>query len=607
LAFLGENATVNVSTGYVSANINIPQNDNNVTGMLGSGLLGGTDSTDVGGWGFYTPEEVFWVEGRQSVERFTNSLSATWQPTTWLEGRATLGVDFVGLSDVEFQATGTGPDFGTGRDGNRTSDKLNSYQYTADVGATAQFRLTDRLSSRTSVGFQYFRNNREQVETTGQVLPPGAGSNKSASDQFIDEDFIESRTVGTFVEQQFGLDDRLFVTGAIRGDDNSAFGQDFDYTVYPKFGVSYMLIEDGLGLLDNLRLRAAWGASGQQPGPNDAIKFFSGIAVADKGGEVSGVTISGSGNNELKPERSREIEAGFEAGLLQGRIGLDFTYYRRSTTDALVQRRLAPSLGLTQSRFENIGETLNWGFEGGLNATVIETPSFSWDFGLAGSTNTNKVIELGEGVEPIVFNEQAHVEGYPLGAYWQESYEYDDANGDGIITPDELTFSDTTEFQGYARPRYELALHNSIGIGRRVRISALFDYRGGHLMSNFTEAFRCRFNICQGLNDPAASLDEQARAQTQRSAVQTITGFLEPGWFIKLRELSFTFMMPESWARKVRASRLNLTITGRNLWTITDYTGIDPEVQGNTGNFTSEEFLTQPQLRSWIARIQVTF
>ncbi|NIM50626.1 MAG: SusC/RagA family TonB-linked outer membrane protein [Gemmatimonadales bacterium] len=608
-ALLGEKATLNVSSGYVSADIGLPQNDNNVMGMLPSGYFGSSDSTDNGGWGFFTPEEVFFVEGKQQIERFTNSLNLNWHPTTWLEGRATVGADFANKSDIRFQATGSGPNFANYLEGFRVSDKTNTYSYTVDLGATAYLRLSNRLSSKTSAGFQYFRNNREQVETTGQVLPPGAGSQKSASDQFIDEDFIDTKTVGTFFEQQFGFDDRLFVTGAIRGDDNSAFGQDFDFTVYPKLGISYLAVENPGGVLDNLRFRGAWGASGQQPGTNDAEKSYTGISFVEGGEELAGVTINNPGNTALKPERSSEIEVGFESGLFGGRLGVDFTYYRRKTTDALVQRQLAPSLGLGQQRWENIGETLNWGFEAGVNAAIVRSPMFSWNLGLTGSTNTNKLIELGEGVEPIVFQggRQKHQEDYPMGSYWQEPFTFEDANGDGIITVDELTIGDTTEFMGYARPRYEAALYNSIDIGGRFRISGLLDYRGGHKLHNFTEAFRCRMNVCRGLSDPAAPLDEQARAQTQKASVQTVAGFLEPGWFLKLRELSFTFFAPDSWARVLGADRVSLTVSGRNLLTITDYTGVDPEVQGGTGNFGSLDFLTQPQVRYWTARLQLTF
>jgi TonB-linked SusC/RagA family outer membrane protein len=608
-AQLSNTLNVQVNTGYVDGTINLPENDNNVLGMLPSGFLGGTDSTAVGGWGFYTPEEIFWIENQQDIQRFTQSASLNWVPTTWLDFRGVAGVDYSGISNVGFQAIGTGPNFSNYKaDGLRDSDKISSWEYTFDLGGTARFDLTDRISSRTSAGVQYFRSYREAVTTTGQKLPPGAGSNASATDQFIGESFVESRTLGTYIEQQFGYDDRLFVTGAVRGDDNSAFGQDFDYTVYPKVGASYLLLDRTGGLLDNFRIRGAWGASGVQPGTNDAVLFYTGIALAEAGGDATGVVISNPGNANLKPEKSQEWEAGFEAGLFGGRLGLDFTYYYRTTTDALVERDLAPSLGLTTSRWENIGKTKNYGIEAGLNGTPIRNAFLTWDFSLTGSTNSNEVVELGEDVSPIIFGSQAHKEGYPLGAYWHYPYEYEDADGNGFITADEVTVGDTTVYLGYARPRYEVALFNSFDIGSWLRISGLFDYRGGHKANNFTETFRCRFAICQELNDVNTPLDGQARATAAAlTSTQTEAAYIEPGWFIKLRELSFTFFAPQGLARMMGASRASLTITGRNLLTITDYTGIDPELQGTTGNFTSREFLTQPQVRYWTARLQLTF
>ncbi len=609
-AQLSNSVNVLVSTGYVDGHTRLPQNDNNVLGMLPSGLLGGTDSTVVGGWGFYTPEEVFWIEAKQNIQRFTQSVTANWTPTTWLDFRAIGGIDYAGISNVSFQAIGTGPDFSNNQtDGNRNSDKLSNWEYTFDVGGTAQFQLSDRISSRTSAGVQYFRSYRELVQTQGQKLPPGAGSNASATDQFIGEAFVESRTLGTFIEQQFGFDDRLYVTAGLRGDDNSAFGRDFNYTVYPKLGASYLLIERGGGLLDNVRLRGAWGVSGVQPGTNDAKLFYTGIALARPAGDETGVVIANAGNDELKPERSSEFEAGFEAGLFGGRLGLDFTFYHRTTTDALVNRDLAPSLGLTTNRFENLAKTRNYGFEGGINGTLVRNATLTWDFSLTGSTNSSKVVDLGEDIEPIVFNAvQAHKNDYPLGGYWDRPFEYTDANGDGLITTDEITIGDTTEFLGYSRPRYEASLFNAFDIGSWLRISGLFDYRGGHKLWNYTEVFRCRFRICQPLNDPSASLDDQARATAAAlTSTQTVAGYIEPAWFIKLRELSFTFFAPQSVARVLGSSRASLTISGRNLLTITDYTGLDPEVQEYAGNFGSDDFLTQPQVRYWTARVQLTF
>ena len=605
-ANLGDKANLRISTGFVSSDIWLPQNDNNSFGMLPSGLLGLTDSTRArNAWGFFVPEEVFFVEGRQALERFTGSGQLNYRPTTWLEMRGTAGIDFTNRRDIRFQATGTGPPSGTAQLGRRTSDATAIYRYTLDVGGTAQFDLSDAITSKTSIGVQYFRNNLEQIETTGEVFAPGSGSQKSASSQFIDEDFVESITLGVFIEQNIGFNDRLFLTAAIRGDDNSAFGQDFSFTVYPKLGASYTVIDRGIGPIGDLRFRAAFGASGQQPGTNTATKFFTGTAITDAGGTQSGVTISNPGNLELKPERSEEIEAGFDATLFEGRLGIEGTYYRRTTTDALINRTLAPSIGLTSTRTENIGSTRNWGWEGIITAAIIEGRSFGWDMTLSGSTNDNVILELGEGVEPIR-GTNTHMEGFPLGAFFARKFTFDDTNGDGIIAGSEITYGDTAEFLGYPRPRFEVSWFNSFSLGEHFRLSGLFDYRGGYKKWNLTESFRCNFNICQGLNDPSMSLAEQARAQTRRGG-PTQAGFIEDGWFIKLREVSLTFTAPRNWARAFKMNRMNLVLTGRNLLTITDYTGLDPEVAGQTGNFSSRDFLTQPQVRYWVARLNLHF
>ncbi len=246
---------------------------------------------------------------------------------------------------------------------------------------------------------------------------------------------------------------------------------------------------------------------------------------------------------------------------------------------------------------------------------MIESDALQWETTLSASTNDNEIVELGEGVEPITFGSQKHAEGYPLGAWFDEDFEYNDANNDGIIDQSELSFDldgdgsrDTTVFLGYPTPRYEASWYNAFTLfNGRIRVSGLFDYRGGHKKYNLTEAFRCGFNICAGLNDPNTSLEDQAQAQTRRSGVGTAAGFLEPGWFIKMRELALTINFPQAWAQAVRTDRLSLTFTGRNLFTITDYEGSDPEVEQFVGSFGSRDFLTQPQVRMFFARLNVSF
>src|SRR6185437_14153196 len=157
---------------------------------------------------------------------------------------------------------------------------------------------------------------------------------------------LESRSIGSYVEEEISLKDRLYLTGALRFDDNSAFGENFNATAYPKASVSWLLSDEPFfhaKAFNTLRLRAAYGASGQQPGTTDARRFFN--AVAGKKDFVSntGVSFGELGNPNLKPERSREFEGGIDAGLFKDRLSVELTYYHKLTKDALVERNVPPS------------------------------------------------------------------------------------------------------------------------------------------------------------------------------------------------------------------------------------------------------------------------
>jgi hypothetical protein len=229
---------------------------------------------------------------------------------------------------------------------------------------------------------------------------------------------------------------------------------------------------------------------------------------------------------------------------------------------------------------------------------------------LSGSITHNKILELG--VEP--FYEpgsfyQRQVAGYTAGGFWGGSVSYDDANGDHIIAADEITVDTTLRFLGSALPTKEASFNSSIGLFKgRVRVGSQFDYRGGHRIDNSIENYRCYVGNCRGLVDRKAPLREQALAQAAFTGYSGLIMFDEPGWFIKLRELSLTFYAPERWARMMGASTASLTLAGRNLLTITDYSGVDPEVNAfGQDNFSSSDFESQPQVQYWIARVNVSF
>jgi TonB-linked SusC/RagA family outer membrane protein len=629
-------ANLNLSLGLLSGEIRLPSNGVSLAGVLTNGLiLGRADSTN-GNWGLFRPEEIFFIERRENIDRFTTSVTSNWRPLRWLTARGAFGLDFTSQSDVNFQAAGTGPAFAFppdifGQAGGRTSTSTQVQTYTVDLNATAQFRLSERITSSSSVGLQYFRTVGWFLSNTGLGLTPGVQTNRAAVDESVGEAREEAITLGGFVEHTLGLNDRLFLSGALRADDNSTFGGDFDVVLYGKLSAAYVISEEPWfpsgSLLDDLRLRVAWGQSGLQPAFVNALNFFAptatevrsfdGIVVVEQGQEALGVTLASAGNPNLKPERSWEIEIGLDANLFGAKAGVEVTYFQRTTSDALVARPLAPSLGQTGSRFENLGEVRTYGIEGAVKVTPLRSPVFSWDLRVSGSAFDNEVVDLGD-TPPINLRFlPRHVEGYPLGGFWAPPLEsFEDANGDGIIGFDELVVGDSAIFRGHSQPRYEASMANTFDLFGRVRFYALLDYRGGHLTFNETELLRCAFLLgpppCRGLNDPEAPLEEQARsvafAAQALGFASTEGEFLEPGWFVKLREVSVTFMAPDRWAAALRLHHLSFTVASRNLFTIADYSGIDPEVNA----FPQDAIVvvdngSQPPVTTWTFRVNLGF
>jgi len=614
-----EDAVLAVRMGYVSSDLSMTGNDNNSFGVLPSGYFGGAkrpaDGTDTGAYGFQTPDQLFRRDLYSSRERITTSGNFTWSPLNWLDVRATTGVDFTNIHDTQHMPRNLVTASGVGL-GNRDSNFRRYYQYTVDLGATATYDLTSQIRTKTAVGFQFLRDFVNGTNANGEDIVTGSRSLASAAALYgVDETTTESRSLGLFIEEQFSYQDRLFLTGAVRMDDNTAFGKDFEAIIYPKLGLSWLASEEAwfpdIGFLDQFRLRTAWGASGLQPGSTAAIRTLDAVAITSPAGaDMSGVTMGGIGNVELKPEKSQEVEGGFDADMLEGRLGLEVTGYWKETQDALINRQLAPSYGASANRWENLASVRNIGLEVAVSTTPVETDMIRWDLNLAGSVNSNEVMELGEGVEPIGTTVK-HIEGFPAGGIWEKPIlSYSDANGDGVLGRDEIVVGDTMEYVGPGMPTRELTLSSSVTLWDRVRIYGLLDYRGDYILYNNTERFRCNFSVCRALQDPSTPFEDQARAVANRfHSTPTTVGYREDASFLKFREVSMSFFVPEEWASKMRASRAVFTITGRNLHTWTDYTGLDPELNssGAATNFGTSDFLTQPPLRYWTARLTLNF
>ena len=607
---LPRNGDIAVSAGYTTQDLRLPMSDDAGTAGIAANIYGGPGfkyNTNAAGdtlWGWreYTPRRVYQYVTTQSVERMITSVSTSMPVRDWLTVRGNAGVDYTSRLDTQLcrftECTGNPDTLGYKID-NRSSFLL----YTVDAAATATRQFSQEVESQTAVGVQYYRNVFDRNGTRGNELPPGAITVTAANILLkqADESTTESRTLGAYLEQRVNLRDRLFLTGAVRSDRNSAFGADFETVFYPKLSASWVVSDEPFfprpGFLDVFRLRAAFGASGVQPGTIDALPYFAATTVVGESGAAPALVFSALGNSELKPERSTEFEAGVDGTFWNGRINTELTYYNKKSKDALIERVLPPSVGTGATvRFENLGEVHNSGWEGLVNARLIESRAFGWDITLNGSTNRNRIESLG-GLPPIVVSSTLqHVEDYPLNGWWtRKLVGWQDRDGDGIIeisadsALSEITVSATPEFHGYSAPPRELAMTNGFDFWQgRLRVSAMVDYKGGHLIYNNTERIRCASrNNCRGLVDPDASLEEQARVVAVRQhASRTVSGFLEEGDFLRFRELSLSFNAPERWAQRMLGSRqVTATLAARNLGILwTKYSGVDPEAFGTTGD-----------------------
>ena len=624
-ANVNDKTTLDISTGFITSELRLPQIDNNANGIGSNGFGGpgfrdymlvpaaGLPARNNLGWRQSTPDESFAFLNTQGINRSITSLSANYRATSWLSARAVVGLDFTSNANNELCKRDECTFVGTNRQGFKDSNRSTVFNYTGDMNATASYKVRG-LTARTVAGLQYIKENNQLSWGFAQDLVPGSTTTSAGALQFAGEGTATSVTLGFFAEQQFGWKDRVYVTAAVRSDRNSAFGNQFDRVYYPKLSLSYVISDEPFfprgTFLTSLRLRGAYGASGRQPGGNDAIPFLSPTTASLDNLDRPALVLSALGNPELKPERSQETELGFEASMFNGRLNAEFTYYNKNSQDALISRVVAPSLGSAATRFENIGEVRNRGFEATLNSSIIDGRQLGWDITVSGSYNRNKIVSLG-GTPPSIGTTNSDIEGLPIQAWWVRQYTYDDANGDGLIALNELNVDTAATFLGPPLPIAELTGYTAFEmLGRKLRLSLSVDSKLGGYQLNGTERIRCENRLnCRGDVDPTAPLEEQARAMAVRvHSSRTQAGYIEKTNFLRFREASVTYTLPDRMASWFRASRLSLTGSARNLGIITNYTGIDPEGgYFGTNIGVQSDFQTPPPPTYFTFRLNVTF
>ena len=416
----------------------------------------------------------------------------------------------------------------------------------------------------------------------------------------------------------------MFITGGVRLDNNSAFGSQFRNVYYPKVSGAWVLSEEPffhLPTVSSLKLRAAYGQSGQAPLPYSSNATFGAVA----GPFGAAVTPSNIGNPNLGPERAYETELGFDAGLFHDRAGIEFTYYFGGTKDAILQEQVAPSLGYPGFQYVNAGALTKNGFEVALHGTPYESKSTSWQLGLNLSTANNKVTDLNGLAYIQASTNIRHVVGYSVGSWFGQQVVGSTLNSDGSVTDvmcddgtsahhaiacknPNGTLNAPIEYLGRTLPNFEGSATSTLRFFKNFQFFVMVDSKTGYKKLNGNARVRCHiFDFCQSNWYPSTEPDLSVLgAQTSSSYISDI---VQDASFVKLRELSLAYTLPESWAATFRASGATISIAGRNLHTWTKYPGLDPEgsFQGGSRGFGQWEQDITPQLMQFVTTIHLTY
>ncbi|MHB0963905.1 MAG: TonB-dependent receptor domain-containing protein, partial [Gemmatimonadaceae bacterium] len=291
---------------------------------------------------------------------------------------------------------------------------------TADFASTFRKAISEAWSSTSSVGVQVFDSRLYSTALqSDQFAGPGVPTLESGSLRQITN--VEDQRVinaGFFGQQAMAWRDVLFLTAGLRVDGNSAFGKSFGLQAYPKISASYIISDEAFwpkAWVHTMKLRAALGESGKAPGAFDAVRTWN--PVAAEGGKPA-FRPNQLGNADLGPERSRELELGFDASALDGRIGLVATYYAQTTTEALIPVIQAPSLGFSSSQLMNVGELENVGTEVQLTGELIRHDKINLTARVGMTTQHSNAADLGGQVLTIYALGRTYVkEGYPVPSY----------------------------------------------------------------------------------------------------------------------------------------------------------------------------------------------
>ncbi len=500
----------------------------------------------------------------RSTRRFISGLTAQYDPIPNWSNRLTVGYDLADLRG-EFEIP-YGWRFADAEKGSRERQVNQTVTKSFDFVSSLTWDLASEWRSTMSVGGQGVETDEQDVRAEGFDFPgPGEFTVSSTARRGAAESRLRVITGGFFLQNLLDFRDRYFLTLGLRVDGNSAFGQSFGLQPYPKASLSYVLSDEEFWPSDfaDVKLRAAYGHAGRAPGAFDAVRTWDPVGY---GLNRPALLPENLGNADLGPERTAEIELGFDAAFLNGRLRFDYTYYSQTTSDALFAVQEPLSNGDWSPQLKNVGKMKNWGHELLIDAEVLNYQTLGWNVGLMASTNHSEVVSLGGSprfAPASTVRYQAWIEeGQPVPVirtnwvtnYWEKA--------EPIYANDAI--------MGPHWPTLSLSPNMTLRLPGDILLSGRGEYHGGFWINNIAETAALGRGLdmvmCWDAHDKFNSgQEEELYAWEWAKCIESgVYGkFVNPGDYFELRDISLTVPV----GRFVPGtSSAMLTVSSRNLW-----------------------------------------
>ncbi|MBD2701205.1 TonB-dependent receptor [Spirosoma sp. BT702] len=495
---------------------------------------------------------------------------------------------------------------------------------------TYNFQTAEKHHFNTLLGFEVLQRTERGGNVQGRLF---------ASDDFtyinsagiVDQGgsgVANSGLLSTFGELRYDYNDRYLATLTARYDGSSRFGQSRRFGVFPSASVAWRLsgepFMEQFRFLNELKLRASYGFTG-----NERIGDFQflGTWASNTYSGATGVGPAALANPTLQWERTREANIGFDASFFNGRFSVTVDAYDNLTDKLLFAQPIPQTTGFGAVQ-GNIGKVSNRGVE--LTISTVNTNSaVRWTTDLNLSHNENKVVELAS-KEPVfrgyqgngVSNTNVILPGQPLGTFWGLKFLgvdpatgnaiYDDKNGDGRISPDD------GQVIGNAQPKLYGGLTNKVS-WKGIDLSVFFQGSYGNSVLNFTNVTLLNTGTDLQNNQSRQALKRWRKEGDITSVPKYVyqdtynnylsSRFLEDGSFIRLKNVTLGYNLPKKWVNKAKITNTRIFASATNIWTLTRYSGPDPEVSTLDGSTTAQgiDFFTLPQVKTVIVGLSLIF